>query len=90
MANLTNKQHPLGLPSTLKEYEQLVREQSVDSSTSETPKTGQSEAMKTLEVRFVPVHSQIRKQPISVEPNLSEMPANIPSVDAPKLTIKDS
>lgn len=90
MSNFKAKSGSWTMPSTLKEYEQQIRKQSADSSTSENQTAGQPEVMKTLEVRFVPVHSQIRKQPISVEPNLSEMPANIPSVDAPKLTIEDS
>lgn len=60
MTQKSTKQHPLGLPPTLKEYEQQIRKQSADSSTSEKQTAGQPEAMKTLEVRFVPVKPQAK------------------------------
>lgn len=53
MKNSKKKLNNWDVPSTLEEYEQLMRKQSENSSTSEAKKEGQQEATMTYEIRFV-------------------------------------
>jgi hypothetical protein len=53
MKNFRKNLKDFSMPSTLKEYEELMRKQYGSSSTSEAKKEGQQEATKVYEVRFV-------------------------------------
>lgn len=91
MKNSINKSHPWGLPSTLEGFQQMVEQQhpTENSSTSETPKAGQPEAMVTLEVAFVPNKPQ-QPQPERTQPKSTNTFSRIKDITQPGLVTQIS